>query len=228
MFDFGGYQSGWSATSSVSSFDTSGVWDTTPSWSSSSSLNGSFSSSSLSSSSSFNDYLSTPSYITNSSFDDSINYFPSLSGDMGGNFSSNNAFDNNIHQVNLMPLVIDSGILLDSSNIVPSTIVPEIKVIDITSTNDTKLEINNPSLIGKAELNVASNNLSNNLSPKVDIKDVEIKDNKLLEVHAPGENVVNIHNDFHSPCKEDETTCIGYDSKDRPNKIICKKGDADC
>ncbi|MDH5645263.1 MAG: hypothetical protein OEZ01_04615 [Candidatus Heimdallarchaeota archaeon] len=46
------------------------------------------------------------------------------------------------------------------------------------------------------------------------------------EHHVPGE-VVN-HNDFHSPCEKGETTCIGYDSKDRPNKIVCKKGDVDC
>jgi len=45
--------------------------------------------------------------------------------------------------------------------------------------------------------------------------------------HVPGENVVN-HNDFHSPCKEGEKTCIGYDNKDRPNEIVCKSKDENC
>ncbi|MDH5645262.1 MAG: hypothetical protein OEZ01_04610 [Candidatus Heimdallarchaeota archaeon] len=96
--------------------------------------------------------------------------------------------------------------------------------------DDKKVELNTKvELNAKAELNVASNNLSSNLSPKVDIKDVAIKDNSFIkndEHHVPGE-VVN-HNDFHSPCEKGETTCIGYDSKDRPNKIVCKKGDVDC
>jgi len=72
----------------------------------------------------------------------------------------------------------------------------------------------------KAELNVASNNLSGNLSPKVDIKDVAIKDNKLL-------NFGDIYNLPLSTCKEDETTC--YDTSKKDNiAIYCKQGDADC
>jgi len=44
--------------------------------------------------------------------------------------------------------------------------------------------------------------------------------------HVPGENVVN--NDFHSPCKEGEHTCISYDANDRPNDIRCKPNDENC
>ncbi|MDH5796797.1 MAG: hypothetical protein OEY79_04600, partial [Anaplasmataceae bacterium] len=97
---------------------------------------------------------------------------------------------------------------------------------------DKKVELNTKvELNAKAELNVASNNLSGNLSPKVDIKDVNVRDNSFIRNdethnHVPGENVVN--NDFHSPCKEGEHTCISYDANDRPNDIRCKPNDENC
>ncbi|MDH5644574.1 MAG: hypothetical protein OEZ01_01120, partial [Candidatus Heimdallarchaeota archaeon] len=96
--------------------------------------------------------------------------------------------------------------------------------------DDKKVELNTKvELNAKAELNVASNNLSGNLSPKVDVKDVNVRDNSFIKnedhsQHVPGEVV----NDFHSPCEKGEKTCIGYDNKDRPNEIVCKSKDENC
>ncbi|MDH5644583.1 MAG: hypothetical protein OEZ01_01165 [Candidatus Heimdallarchaeota archaeon] len=102
--------------------------------------------------------------------------------------------------------------------------------------DDKKVELNTKvELNAKAALNVASNNLSGNLSPKDNLNNNlngnhdlihDIIGNKMIEVHASGENVVN--NDFHSPCKEGEKTCIGYDNKDRPNEIVCKSKNENC
>ena len=56
-------------------------------------------------------------------------------------------------------------------------------------------------------------------------EDNNIKNCKVIQ-HVPGENVVN--NDFHSPCKEGEHTCISYDANHRPNDIRCKPNDENC
>ena len=57
-------------------------------------------------------------------------------------------------------------------------------------------------------------------------EDNNIKNCKVIQ-HVPGE-MVNNHNDFHSPCEKGEKTCIGYDNKDRPNEIVCKSKDENC
>ncbi|MDH5796869.1 MAG: hypothetical protein OEY79_04970 [Anaplasmataceae bacterium] len=38
----------------------------------------------------------------------------------------------------------------------------------------------------------------------------------------------NNNNNIHNPCRNDQKTCIGYDNKDRPNEIVCKKHDENC
>ncbi|MDH5796461.1 MAG: hypothetical protein OEY79_02850 [Anaplasmataceae bacterium] len=60
-------------------------------------------------------------------------------------------------------------------------------------------------------------------------EDNNIKNCKVIQ-HVSGENIVNINNDFHSPCKEDETTCSIIEYRDNKTvvKQICKPGDADC
>ncbi|MDH5796804.1 MAG: hypothetical protein OEY79_04635 [Anaplasmataceae bacterium] len=77
--------------------------------------------------------------------------------------------------------------------------------------------------------NETHNSIVENLDvkiPKVDIGSGNLANNK-VDI-APTYNNNNNNNNIHNPCRDDQKTCIGYDNKDRPNEIICKKHDESC
>jgi len=132
-------------------------------------------------------------------------------------------YDQGITTISFQPITSpsgDSGIIDTDTNEVfwkeptnKTEIKSEIKV-------DTTL--NDPSLLKVDNIDIASNNGSNNLSPKLEVKDIKVADNKVDIAATYNYNLPP------STCDKYDTHCWKYDEKGNIIGEVCKKEGENC